>query len=199
MILDDITKLSKFSHKIIEIRCDFSISDRCRKQWKNRLYAVNIVRDKNNQKDICGPCATCLKQSGSLSHRYKFHKNESFFDEIDSEIKAYLMGWVASDGHIRRNRLTIKIIHSDIKILEYFIKYIMPEGNIKSAKNCKYVDISSKNIQEKLCEHLKISIGPKDWVVRLPSLKSDELMYHYIRGHFEGDGHITKNKPNKKI
>ena len=62
--------------------------------------------------------------------------NENFFESIDSEIKAYLLGFLFADGYvnIRRNntsyRFGVEVSEKDKSILYLFIQYIYPYSNM---------------------------------------------------------------------
>src|ERR1700722_8214758 len=114
MILTDIAGMKPFSHKIVSVKCDANISDKCLNIWKCKLSEITVKRKRNHtDKDNCVHCSYFINQSGNKSHFNKYHKNDAYFSFVDTEDKAYFLGWVASDGHIRRKRFTIKISDSD--------------------------------------------------------------------------------------
>lgn len=52
MILSNISGLSKYSHKIVEVKCDFKLSDKCRSRWTNMLSAIyDIINCTSYSKD----------------------------------------------------------------------------------------------------------------------------------------------------
>lgn len=125
-------------------------------------------------------------------------KNYDFFENIDSEIKAYLLGFYAADGALIAKKggsyiLAIGIQKRDYPILCLYNKYIC---NNKSAitsheSNLVKIAINSKKIGEDL-----INLGfplrkTKNWN-KLPILRKD-LYPHFIRGFFDGDGSVSKN------
>lgn len=188
--------LKKYSHSIVTIECDLKISSKCRNIWTNMFSAANIVRDNNNNKDICKYCASDLNQLGDKSHFFKYKKDENYFENIDSELKAYFLGWIASDGHVAKNKLAIKIIKADKSILELMRDQIVPSGIISDADNCVLLQINSRKISNDICKVLNLKPGPKDYFVSLPSFNNDNYTWAFLRGYFEGDGHIRKY--NKK-
>jgi len=121
--------------------------------------------------------------------------NKFYFENIDNEYKAYILGFIFADGYLESNdrTLTFNINKKDIDIL-YKIKEQIECGNEihkSSTKNCIKLYLSSK----KLCDDLKrYSVKRnKTSSIEFPQLKN-ELYRHFIRGYFDGDGHIGKRQ-----
>jgi hypothetical protein len=200
MIISNIDEYKKFSHKNVEVQCDSNCSENCFKTWTCKLSEISVKRDRNkSDKDYCLPCSVILKRSADSSHFFKYKKDNEFFNIIDSNDKAYTLGWIASDGHIRRKRFTIKIADKDSYVLEYFSK-LFSNGKIPihhktyDEKVWGILDVSSMKMTKCLIKHLKIDFGPKDFTVSFPSLADDKLTWAFIRGLFEGDGSIYISK-----
>ena len=133
------------------------------------------------------------------ARRHKF--NEEYFRRIDTEEKAYWLGFIAADGCVYKNsnawRLQINLKSSDKHHLEKFqaaigSNYKIAEKLVNTSEVCQ-LKINSKT----LCEDL-ISLGiiqRKSLIVRMPNIKPD-LIRHFIRGYFDGDGNI-KNFDDK--
>ncbi len=41
--------------------------------------------------------------------RVGYTVNDNYLDDIDTERKAYFLGWMFSDGYVNRNRITLKL------------------------------------------------------------------------------------------
>lgn len=135
-------------------------------------------------------------------------KNEDFFEIIDTEEKAYILGWLISDGYViypkgKKNPFWgITVKSSDKYILERFKEIIGIEKNIVDSKRfrpnrkTKYTYESELVIiSRKMVEDLaKYDIVPRKCkTVTFPSNIRDDLIPHIIRGIFDGDGCISKN------
>lgn len=138
--------------------------------------------------------------------------NEKFFEEIDSEEKAYILGFIFADGNISGSsdghyRLRITLKATDLELLEKIKGCLEFTGEIKirELKSKKYVrkeqpymiaELSLSN--KKLISDLK-ALGVtenKTFTCQFPVLKP-ELVRHFIRGHFDGDGSIyERNEPS---
>ena len=63
-----------------------------------------------------------MSSGNQFKKLYNF--DESFFEDIDNEEKAYILGFISADGSISKNELSIRLQIKDIDIL-YKIKNIM--------------------------------------------------------------------------
>lgn len=121
--------------------------------------------------------------------------NDDYFEKIDTEDKAYFLGLLFADGNVylKRHRVQITLANEDAYILKKFADCINYSGKV-------YIDREkySKLIlpSKKMCEDL-ISLGctaNKSLTLKFPDKVPEELMNHFIRGYFDGDGHISKHK-----
>jgi hypothetical protein len=123
--------------------------------------------------------------------------DQSYFDVIDTEDKAYFLGLLFADGNVymKRNRVQITLANEDSYILDKFSQCIN-----SSAKLYLDREIYSKLILDSkpLCQSL-IKLGcieRKSLTLKFPSEEQvpKHLLHHFIRGYFDGDGHISKDK-----
>jgi LAGLIDADG DNA endonuclease family protein len=132
----------------------------------------------------------------------KYNINEDFFDNIDTESKAYILGFLYADGYNNYNNyeITINISSKD----EILLKRILSE--MKSNIPIKYTKVNN-GVKE--FEYSKVSIGNKKISTRLnelgcvqakshilifPNWLNPLLYHHFIRGYFDGDGSIMISK-----
>lgn len=122
--------------------------------------------------------------------------NESYFDIIDSEDKAYFLGFIASDGCIyksetinKSNIVKITIHKKDIDVLEKFKTYIQTEKPINYF-NGKYVTLEL--VSNKLVSSLNnLNLNTcKTYGNTIPNI-DNKFMKDFIRGYFDGDGSIS--------
>lgn len=132
--------------------------------------------------------------------------NEDFFKNIDSEIKAYLLGFYAADGYIsisktKNNinyRVGIQNSIDDLEILELFNKYICPKHNINIKEKSKIRKAQGhlRWTSKKMCDDLiEIGLGERktlNFNFNLNNL-NQEMKRHFIRGYFDGDGSFSDN------
>lgn len=128
-----------------------------------------------------------------------------FFEKIDSEEKAYFLGLLMADGSVSsiRNTITISLKKEDLHIIETF-RSILKNNNIitKTKNNYRLVVYSKKMVND------LIKLGCVDRKTYTNSqfpLISIDMINHFIRGYFDGDGHIgmcesySKHKNYKRI
>lgn len=133
--------------------------------------------------------------------------DKDFFKNIDSEEKAYWLGFIAADGSIINNGygLEISVAYSDKEHLEKFIASISGELSMitylnKTAGNGKYYPTARVRVMSKqLCDDLygKEIVPNKGLMLDFPCYLSESLIRHYLRGYFDGDGSISTNGRNR--
>lgn len=146
-----------------------------------------------------------LKRNGyktpnsSKSHRtYKI--NEDFFDVIDTEEKAYVLGFLYADGcnYEPKNTILINLKYTDKEILEKIssllyveykeLKYKIPKNTGHNTQPQYMFSICSQKMSKRLAE-----IGctnNKSLTLEFPTEVPDYLVNHFIRGYVDGDGWI---------
>lgn len=143
----------------------------------------------------------------------KYTYNIDFFEKIDTEEKAYWYGFILADGYVAENdkarsrELSIQLAVRDIEHLKKFNKSI--GGNVevsiftkkgeslvkKDHKMCAirlYSKKIVKDIEKYGCVPNKTY---KD--LHIPDI-DENLIIHFIRGFFDGDGSICLDKSRKK-
>lgn len=135
-----------------------------------------------------------LENGGDIKQRVKkYNFNENFFENIDTEDKAYFLGFLVADGNINTKTNNIKIFQKETDILYKFKECINFEGNIYTRKDGKIsnIGISSEKMKNDL-SNLGI-ISNKTMIVKYPNIIK-ELEHHFMRGLFDGDGCISIHK-----
>jgi len=126
----------------------------------------------------------------------KYEINDKFFDVIDCEAKAYFLGLLLADGHNNNKDgvVSIDLQPQDIDILKKLTDLIQPEKPIRFYEN-KYsilgrnrVVLSNRYMSNKLKE-LGMIQNKSEGLVFVKSVP-DDLMHHFIRGYFDGDGSV---------
>lgn len=143
-----------------------------------------------------------LKSRDNKFYRTKYSFNEDYFKDIDTEDKAYWLGFIYADGYITKGKkLGIKISNNDYQHLEKFKKCINSNHAI-NVYSCQggYSKVENKFCQielnsEKNVENL-IGYGVlprKSKILKFPVNIPHDLIRHFIRGYFDGDGSIYKS------
>lgn len=139
--------------------------------------------------------------TGKDKSRVYYFKNQDYFNIIDTDQKAYFLGFIAADGCIyepkdnRQTLLRISIAKKDVEILEAFKQAIetnKPISTTINSNNKEYVslELSSTQMGEDL---MKLGLFPrKTYLQTWVKLASPELQNAFIRGYFDGDGTISQ-------
>lgn len=148
-----------------------------------------------------------LQRLGIKVVRYpkKIQFNEHVFDVIDTEEKAYWLGFFAADGYIttKYNTVGISLASKDKEHVEKFAKFLGCPENVKFKKN----SYTSAYLCEVGNAHLKNRLKSygfderKSYTLKFPNkslFKDEELIVHFLRGHFDGDGCIAFHKKFRK-
>ena len=183
------------------------------KNTKLNLNKDKIIKDYLSGKstiEISKDFNVCDSSIGRLLKKYEipiremsiakriYQINENYFDNIDSEIKAYILGLFYADGYnnTKRNCVRISLHKKDIDIIEKIRKELFPNNDkpigFSRKKNCddlRYLDITNKHISKTLND-LGFTQG-KTFKIIFPQWLSNDLYKHFIRGYFDGDGCLT--------
>lgn len=132
---------------------------------------------------------------------YKFNYN--FFETVNTEEKAYWLGFLAADGSVYKNKSGGYSIVISSKDLDHIDKYKKDLGCIKNTYVAKSGVGSFYVCSKKMFDDLgNYGIVPrKTYHLKFPDKLDKALLKHYIRGYFDGDGsiYISTNKKNGYI
>jgi dUTP pyrophosphatase len=160
-----------------------------------------VVRDRGRREDGYDVCVHCSRASiqGALNPNARYAVFDLFLEQIDTEAKAYLLGWIASDGTVREDTICIELHRQDRMLLQDLAALLGEDLPLHPRKEGRHLalEVPRKKMVEDVCRHLGIKPGPKSRTVRFPELVSDELQWHFVRGLFDGDGSVAdpRRKP----
>lgn len=155
----------------------------------NGIFEKDIISHYNiSQRQY----SNLLKSEGIIKkykvNKYKF--NEDYFETIDTEDKAYFLGFIVADGSVHNIQNNLQITQKEPDILYEFKKYIEFEGPILKRKTRNVFDIKMSSSKTKN-DLLKLGIhSNKTMVVKYPKIE-EHLQNHFMRGVFDGDGCIS--------
>lgn len=132
--------------------------------------------------------------------KYKLQYNRDKLSSIETEEDAYVLGFILADGYINNSHSTlrIKLQEKDLNILQKICKYFEMDSNfIKheyhqiTGNKAYYISVYNGELVEQL---KKYNLFQGKSCKEIPYYNiSPNLIKHYIRGIFDGDGHISKN------
>lgn len=128
--------------------------------------------------------------------------DRDFFEKIDTEEKAYILGFIYADGCITNHALQIKISKKDIELLEKIKSILHSEHKIGIYTNNNGYGIGNEycaiRIQDHKIENDLSLLGVVPRKTKKLSLPTNNqvpqnLLRHFIRGFFDGDGSVYKH------
>lgn len=132
------------------------------------------------------------------------HVDENIFKKIDTEEKAYWLGFLYADGCVNRtsNRIELSLKEEDYEHIVKFKNFLKSEHKIgkksKTIKDKTYINyrlgITNKNLKNDLIKHG--CVPNKTKILQFPKLNK-KLVKHFIRGYLDGDGCITHQTTSK--
>lgn len=143
--------------------------------------------------------SNCLREEGYeiVNYQNMIKFNEHIFDKIDTEEKAYWLGFLYADGYVESNGNTIELSlkSSDIHHLEKFrdfLNFDKTKHIFKDSIRCR-IAFRNKHIKQSL---IKLGCIPrKSLTITFPSLDQVpvHLHRHFIRGYVDVDGSVMFN------
>lgn len=191
------------------------------------LKFSNLIKEGHNISSACKLTDINVKSSHKIIKRLnikvinKFSNNTikgNYFNQIDSENKAYFLGLILADGYITEEnkilknklltskRLGISLKEEDSYILEIFSKDLNLNKNLKKLSKSFRKDQSVLRFSNKmLIDNLinTYNIIPKktyDTNFTFPFEKIPlKYLKDFIRGFFDGDGSVSFYKTNNSF
>lgn len=169
----------------------------------NKEYHTTKVRDlliENNRQ-------VPESRKGIGGRKRQCTLNENYFQELDSKDKAYFLGFIYADGFITKpshGQNILGLTLAEIEPIDKFKKYIQTNKKVGYYK--KTSSYSNKSYEYKLAlnsdklvsdiEKLGV-IERKTLTLTFPNLRED-LIPHFIRGYFDGDGSVFLHKDSRE-
>ena len=127
-----------------------------------------------------------------IQNGQKYFYDYSVFKKIDTEEKAYWLGFLYADGYVNIEKgIELTLAEYDYDHLVKFRKFMGDESidiSYKNSANAYRVCIHSKEIASDL-----VNLGciqAKSLILQFPSEEQvpNHLINHFMRGYFDGDG-----------
>lgn len=187
-------------NKIIDLYINqYKTLTEIRNVFKNKIKADSVIKRVLIENGV--------KLRSRTNSRIGSHALDvDYFKVIDTEEKAYWLGYLAADGCIYKNGTKTSLTSKDLDIINKFKKAINSEHKIS---NGEYFDkrtdkiykrytiqICSKNFTEHI-QNAGVTYQKSD-KLEFPKI-SEDLYRHFVRGLFDGDGSIYSRIINKPI
>lgn len=163
-------------------------------QYSKGIPLITLQKEYNISYDRI---KNLLKDCENISSAKRLNPNliENYFENIDSEDKAYWLGWIISDGTITyqpeksKFQLELTLKEEDEHILHLLEQDLGVQNKVyTSNKIYKRFSLGSKNIIKNLVD-LGVTQN-KTFTVKVPSFDK-QYNAAFLRGLFDGDGGFT--------
>ena len=183
--LHDFSKYTQYIIDNYNIKTSKKIAEEigCSKGYVTKVWRENGLKGKTNR---------------------VYYSNFSYFNQINSPTKAYILGLICSDGCIytRKNHKglwQIALQRQDAQVLEDIKQEIKSDNTVKYNGNTATLTIVSQEMYDDL---IRIGITPrKTYTTDLSKvIQNIPVQYQkdFVHGYFDGDGSITvRNIPSK--
>lgn len=176
-------------------------------EWK-RMYlsGVSLGDIAKQYNSTRATVSKQLKNNGVDIDRYTYHFDEHYFDNIDSQDKAYILGLLWADGYnnIDKGSIIVSLQRPDKDLLEKINFLTCNERPLRkiclSEKNSTWQDQYMITWQSKHVSKLLDQYGmhkKKTLILEYPQWIDPVLHRHFIRGYLDGDGCISLSKSGK--
>jgi hypothetical protein len=175
----------------------------------NRTCSIGTCLDLVHARGWCRRhYARWLRHGDPEGGRYSYRLDETFFDVIDSEAKAYWLGFITADGCVQsgpagtngwqRHQVSVKLKASDAGHLEKLKSDLTAENPVRpvpqSGMPAAEIAITSRHLVESL---IRLGVTPRKSLTVEPWDGPGDLMRHYWRGLFDGDGTIVRHPQDR--
>lgn len=146
----------------------------------------------------------CDTVSKNNAHR-KYSHDRCFFKKIDTEEKAYWLGFLYADGNVHKTTVSVRQSARDIEHLKSFNRCPKNETPIKTETQNSWGQTTESAVatiySREMCNDL-IALGcveRKSDKLTFPSEDQvpQHLVRHFVRGYVDGDGSISKIQDGK--
>lgn len=171
-----------------------------------KLHAAGNSISEIAQAQNCSTVSirVCLDEMGLDRPQYLKHVlDRDFFAEIDTEQKAYWLGFVLTDGCVQVRQVTIGLTGTDH---EHLAKMVRDVGGTAVVKMGQYSGYSDKeqclvcfNSQKWVEDLARLGVVQKKSTKEVAPLDAipTELHRHFWRGVIDGDGSISKKSTDR--
>lgn len=144
----------------------------------------------------------------SRGNKQGYPRDEFYFNKIDTEEKAYWLGFLYADGCVHSNNYEISVNITDKEHVEKFKTAIkafnhniteIQDKRFQNAKTLYQFSIRDKQLHQDL---IKWGCIPQKSLLinKIPNIPRDYIS-HFLRGYFDGDGslHYLRGTNNYRI
>lgn len=133
-------------------------------------------------------------ESNNYDTRMQYKYNRHFFSKIDTEEKAYWLGYICADGCI--TEYSVSITSKDKEHMEKFLNSIGSNNKVKQFINMNKMYYTAHASSKQMSVDLRnkgVHINKTFTLGEINGIPA-HLFKHFIRGNLDGDGTISNKK-----
>ena len=159
---------------------EISMKQICKNYHITQRRFTKYIEDRNIEDNIV------LKQ--------EYQVNKNIFKTIDSEEKAYWLGFLYADGYNSGSYIQLTIAKQDFNHLKKFRNFLSSTHPIRYRHQDNTVNITVSDFDISTDLSILGCVKGKTYCCDFPGIKSLKRIYlrDFIRGFFDGDGTIKK-------
>lgn len=177
------------------------------KKYDNKQMHEKLIEGKLNYTELADKYNITRPTVRAYAKRLGLHKGNSkrlkmhtldvnYFNNIDTANKAYVLGFIYADGCNTRKGLQIGLHEKDKEVLDFIKSELKISNSLRHIKpykeNWSYKwELTTCSIE---LSNALTNVGcppAKSLILKFPDFISDDLIPHFIRGYFDGDGSIS--------
>ena len=180
------------------------------------LYSQGLTQLEVSKRLCCAETGVrkALRRHGMAGRKpeeanRRHKRNSNYFHIIDTPNKAYILGMLYADGNNFRkgnkHAITLQLQEEDKSVLERIKGELEYEGPLRFIENSKkkkeHKDVYGLIISDKTMSDDLLSLGVipcKSLLLTFPTWLRPDLVRHFIRGYFDGDGNIYHDSKRDK-
>lgn len=157
--------------------------------YKNGEKIIDVCLKYNLHVKVVRPR---LKELGIYRNEQPRHEADfSYFESIDSEQKAYWLGFLYADGCLTGCSLKFGLNKDDVDTVKQFCEDIGSTYPIHNEGTICRVTMTNRKLSKDLIK--QGVVHQKTFSLKFPTkdIVPKHLLNHFIRGYFDGDGCVT--------
>ena len=179
----------KLNEKYEKIYQEFTVSD----EPLNKIAKRYHISQKNLSNYI-SQRAEILGLNDNIVYNLKYKVNENAFSVINTEEKAYWLGFIMADGYNSGDHLQVTISQNDYNHLKKLRSFLKADNMIYHRPKDHTVNLTVSS--QKICLDLAAvgCVKGKTYCQGFPCYSSmhPRLWRHFVRGYIDGDGCLTQ-------
>jgi len=163
-------------------------------------YSIHQIA-RAYQRGTSGVISCAIRRQGVIRRQFRFvhHRDSTIFHNIDTEEKAYWLGFLYADGCTRKSLIQLSLSSRDLDHVQRFAHFIGDAPcSVKKSGYKDFLKATATIYDMEMANSLRalgIVTHRPDYTAAINNIPSN-LLHHFLRGNFDGDGCATNDGPS---